>query len=87
MPPTPRQLELWYDWGCTIQGARRTADLTQAQLASELGLSKRTVENWECGRRAPSLEQRRRLCDRLGIDRTKLAADADACPCCGAPRR
>ena len=85
MPPTARQLELWYDWGCTIQGARRAADLTQAALAAELGLSRRTVENWECGRRAPSLAMRRRLCKRFGLPQSQLGALADYCGCCGAP--
>ena len=37
-----------------IVRARLTSGLTQAQFAALLGVSKRTLEQWEQGRRAPS---------------------------------
>lgn len=37
-----------------IVRARLSAGLTQAQFAGLLGVSKRTLEQWEQGRRAPS---------------------------------
>lgn len=37
-----------------IARARTKAGLTQAQFAALLGVSKRTLEQWEQGRRAPS---------------------------------
>ena len=37
-----------------VLAARLNAALTQAEFASLLGVSKRTLEQWEQGRRAPS---------------------------------
>ncbi len=38
----------------SIAGARLKSGLTQAQFAELLGVSKRTLEQWEKGRREPS---------------------------------
>ena len=35
--------------GRFIAEARRAQNLTQRQLADELGLSEKTVSKWECG--------------------------------------
>ena len=83
--PTARQLELWYDWACTIQAARQRAGLTQATLADRLGVSRRTVEGWEAGRRSIPLDVRRDLCRVLEIPRDKLGCASDYCGCCGHP--
>lgn len=40
---------------------RLHANLTQKQLASKLGVSVKTVKNWESGRTKPGLEIRREL--------------------------
>lgn len=36
-----------------IENARHELGMTQAQLAAAIGVSERTVQNWECGRTAP----------------------------------
>ncbi len=38
----------------TVIEARRSTGLSQAEFASALGISKRTLQEWEQGRRAPS---------------------------------
>jgi transcriptional regulator with XRE-family HTH domain len=83
MSYTARQQALWYDWGCTIQEARRKAGLTQKALAAEMGRPFMTVRAWEIGHRPPGLANRRWICDRLKIDRAALSCVADHCPCCG----
>jgi putative transcriptional regulator len=40
--------------GSAIMRARLKSGLTQAQFAAVLGISKRTLEQWEQGRRQPS---------------------------------
>jgi transcriptional regulator with XRE-family HTH domain len=82
-PPTDRQRQLWYDWGCTIQEARRKAGLTQKQLAAEMGRPVMTVRAWEIGHKPPGLANRRWLCERLRIDRASLDCEADHCERCG----
>jgi putative transcriptional regulator len=37
-----------------VAQARHKADLSQAQFAEVLGISKRTLQDWEQGRRSPS---------------------------------
>jgi putative transcriptional regulator len=37
-----------------VAQARRKSGLSQAQFAEVLGISKRTLQEWEQGRRAPS---------------------------------
>lgn len=46
--------------GALIKEARDRRDLTQAELAAELGVSVRTLQNWEGGK-TPRAEQRRHL--------------------------
>ena len=41
----------------TIKGARQAANLTQAEAAKLLGVSKRTVEEWESGNRNPKFPE------------------------------
>lgn len=41
-----------------IEGLRATLGLTQAQLASAVGVSERTVQNWEAGRISSQAERR-----------------------------
>ena len=35
-----------------IKAARKAAGLTQKQMADEMGIPKRTIENWEAGVRS-----------------------------------
>ena len=41
--------------GSVIQYARISAGLTQIQLSEELEIPKRTIEDWECGKRIPPI--------------------------------
>lgn len=41
-----------------VDALRTTLGLTQAQLASAIGVSERTVQNWEAGRVSPQAERR-----------------------------
>ena len=47
--------------GDKIRALRKKLDLSQKDLSLELGVSKRTVENWEQGTRFPSEENERKL--------------------------
>ena len=41
-------------WSQQIKAFRRSAGLSQTGLASELGITKKTVAEWEQGRQEPS---------------------------------
>ena len=43
------------DIGAKIKNARITAQLTQEQVAEELGVSRQTLSNWENGRTYPDI--------------------------------
>lgn len=53
--------------GRFIQEKRKAKNLTQAELAYNLGVSDRTVGNWENGRNMPDLSLFKPLCHELGI--------------------
>lgn len=53
--------------GRFIAKARRAQNLTQRQLADELGLSDKTVSKWECGKGLPEVSLMLPLCSRLEI--------------------
>lgn len=53
--------------GRFIAEARRAQNLTQRQLADELGLSDKTVSKWECGKGLPEVSLMLLLCSRLEI--------------------
>ncbi len=42
------------DWAGRVQGMRQRAGLTQKEFASMVGVSSKTLENWEQGRRQPT---------------------------------
>jgi DNA-binding transcriptional regulator YiaG len=44
-----------------IRAARAAADLTQAELAKRLGVSTRSLQEWEAGRSLPRAEHRRTI--------------------------
>jgi transcriptional regulator with XRE-family HTH domain len=72
-------------WSQQIKAFRRSAGLTQTRLASKLGITKKTVAEWEQGRQEPSprryvqlakmaeWEQALWFLDRVGLDRKYLA--------------
>lgn len=53
--------------GKFILKMRKENKLTQAQLAEKLGVSEKSVGNWENGRNMPDLSLFKPLCDVLGI--------------------
>ena len=53
--------------GRFIAQSRKTLNLTQRQLADELGISDKTVSKWECGNGLPEVSLMLPLCTALGI--------------------
>ena len=50
-----------------LQGARRAAGYSQAELARLVGVSLVTMKAWESGRRAPKPATQRQVADALGL--------------------
>ncbi len=53
--------------GKFIAESRKNAKLTQAELAEKLGVTEKSISNWENGRNMPDLALFKPLCDELGI--------------------
>lgn len=68
--------------GALIREARRRAGITQAELARRSGISRPTVNAYECGRREPGVEALARLLDavdlRLAVVRPVRYPDPEA---------
>lgn len=58
--------------GVFISELRKEKNLTQQELADKLGVSDRTVGNWENGRNMPDLSLFKPLCKELGITINEL---------------
>lgn len=58
--------------GKFISENRKTKKLTQAELAEKLGVTDRTISNWENGKNMPDLSLFKPLCDILGITINEL---------------
>lgn len=58
--------------GRYIAEKRRIKNLTQAQLAEQLGISDKTVSKWECGRSMPDYALIQSLCESLDISVSEL---------------
>lgn len=58
--------------GKFIQECRKNKKMTQSDLAEKLGVSDRTVGNWENGRNMPDLSLFKPLCEELGITINEL---------------
>ena len=58
--------------GKFIAECRKNKNMTQQELAEKLGVSDRTVGNWENGRNMPDLSLFKPLCDELGISMNDL---------------
>lgn len=54
--------------GARIRKARRSADLTQRELAALIGVSSQTVWAWEAGRMRPTYEHRLKVASHCGRD-------------------
>ena len=71
-------------WSQQIKAFRRSAGLTQTRLASKLGITKKTVAEWEQGRQEPGPRRYIQLAkmadgqhalwflERMGVDRKFL---------------
>ena len=53
--------------GETIRSLRHDRNMTQQQLADYLGITSRSVSQWECGRTAPDITQIPALCHVFGV--------------------
>lgn len=58
--------------GKFIAENRKIKKLTQAELAEKLGVTDRTISNWENGKNMPDLSLFKPLCDILGITINEL---------------
>lgn len=58
--------------GKFIAACRKTENMTQQELAEKLGVSDRTVGNWENGRNMPDLSLFKPLCSELNISLNDL---------------
>ena len=53
--------------GKFIAQCRKNRKMTQSELAEKLGVTDKSIGNWENGRNMPDLSQFKPLCDELGI--------------------
>ena len=60
--------------GKFIMSSRKNKKLTQAELAEKLGVSDKTIGNWENGRNMPDLSLFKPLCEELDISVNELLA-------------
>ena len=56
----------------TLASARVNAGLTQWQASIKLGVSKRTLSNWERGVTVPSVDKIDSICDLYGVSYNNL---------------
>lgn len=69
-----------HDIGLFIASKRREQNLTQAQLAEEIGVSNRTVSKWETGKTMPDYSVVELLCQVLNISVSELIAGKEKEP-------
>lgn len=65
-------------FGAKLRLARKRANLTQKQLADQIGALHNSVSQWECGINRPSQDVIRALCDALGVTSDYLLGIAPA---------
>ena len=56
---------------------RRLSGMTQAELAKELGITFRSVQNYELGARYPKTETIERIANIFGVDQNALISDEE----------
>ena len=61
-----------YVTGITIKQLRESRDLTQAELAEQIGVSSKTVSKWETGKGLPDITLLQPLAEALGISVIEL---------------
>lgn len=67
---------LYAEFGRLVRTARRDADLTQAQLAEAIGLTRTSIANIEAGRQRAFLDTAYRIADAVGCGAQELLPDA-----------
>lgn len=60
-------------FGSRLKSLRTKAGLTQAELAEKIGVGYKTVDQWESGRRTPSVKVAADVAAALGTDLTAFA--------------
>ena len=55
------------DIGNKLKNLRKGRGLSQQQLSENLGISRCSVSNYECGRRSPHLAELRRMSEYFGV--------------------
>ena len=73
--PTGSRRPTFEALGERLWWARETAHLTQAVLAARLGISKRTIQNYEHGNEAPKLARLVLWANACDVDADWLAGD------------
>ncbi len=58
--------------GRLIEQMRREKNMTQAELADAVGVSKQAVSNWERGKRFPDVSLIESLSETLGVSAAEL---------------
>ncbi|WP_165043077.1 MULTISPECIES: helix-turn-helix domain-containing protein [unclassified Adlercreutzia] len=66
--------------GSFIAQKRREKNLTQAELAANLGMSNKAVSKWETGKSMPDYAVVQSLCKELGISVSELVNAKEASP-------
>ena len=56
----------------TLRQLRKSAGLTQAQLAARAGLYQQDISRWECGRVQPGISSLVKLTKALGVSVSQL---------------
>jgi transcriptional regulator with XRE-family HTH domain len=62
----------------TIRELRRAANLTQAELAERIGVSKMSISHWETGRNEPSARQLRALATSFKVAMESILFEREA---------
>lgn len=60
-------------WGEEIASRRQALEMSRAQLAERLDVSRRMVGLWETGVHAPSSPMQMRLIAEIGVDLSRIA--------------
>ncbi|MDO5297763.1 MAG: helix-turn-helix transcriptional regulator [bacterium] len=61
----------------TIKAARKSAHLTQVQLAKAIGCAPLTISRYECGQRTPSLKILAQIAEVVGVSIADLLGGCD----------
>ena len=56
------------EWNIKMKEARKSAKLTQADIADYLGVSRSTIANYELGRRKPTFLELKKIAEKLHVD-------------------